>query len=492
MSGPLDASPVNSTQSGHYFQVRTAAQDYTKPELTHLKKGKPESSFINRCCKQLQHTSILLYNIVGTSEIDQLYKIASILGTPGRNDWPEGYSLATAMSFRFPTFQPTHLSQVLGSRSSARAVSFLYALLSWNPSWRSSAQEALRHSFFRTSNNNNSTNLAGLSNNLANSDEPNLNDAQAAESSMLSLSLGPTKSLEKEIIQPGPNNRLPLQLAEIEPHFSRDLTRSIKQEERPKTPPQPAPQPLQPQEELKDDDLNDLISAFSLEAAAPKSNRMKASRGKLFILSPAKTRVAKIEPLEASPALRIPRRHHIPGGPRPNIGGPQANHRTFQLQNAYHSPSGGLNFSPTTTKFTLLYGHHQPTTIKIVSPAKLGLGTTTALKASDSENKSKIEDIMGKRVMSKFLPSANNPANNHLMNQAPVFRSLPDFSSSNHKKLPNNSSLTPTKKSKPFSFAGPQSININGKGIASDLSSSSQQDKPRMQVRPDWAAKYLK
>ncbi len=38
----------------------------------------------------------------------------------------------------------------MGSRSSARAVSFLYALLSWNPSWRSTAQEALKHSYFRT------------------------------------------------------------------------------------------------------------------------------------------------------------------------------------------------------------------------------------------------------------------------------------------------------------------------------------------------------
>ena len=75
--------------------------------------------------------------------------MASVLGTPGRNDWSEGFGLANAMNFRFPTFQPTHLSSVLGSRTSARAVSFLYAMLSWNPSWRSSAQEALRHSYFR-------------------------------------------------------------------------------------------------------------------------------------------------------------------------------------------------------------------------------------------------------------------------------------------------------------------------------------------------------
>ena len=85
--------------------------------------------------------------ISGTSEIDQIYKISSILGTPVRSDWQDGHGLATAMNFRFPNFKPTHLTSVLGPRSSARAVSLLYALLAWNPSWRSSAHEALRYGF---------------------------------------------------------------------------------------------------------------------------------------------------------------------------------------------------------------------------------------------------------------------------------------------------------------------------------------------------------
>ena len=51
-------------------------------------------------------------SITGTSEIDQLYKIASVLGTPGRNDWPDGYGLAGNMHFKFPTFKSTHLAQV--------------------------------------------------------------------------------------------------------------------------------------------------------------------------------------------------------------------------------------------------------------------------------------------------------------------------------------------------------------------------------------------
>ena len=48
----------------------------------------------------------------GTSEIDQLYKICSVLGTPSRGDWADGFVLANTMSFHFPNFSQTHLSQV--------------------------------------------------------------------------------------------------------------------------------------------------------------------------------------------------------------------------------------------------------------------------------------------------------------------------------------------------------------------------------------------
>lgn len=172
-------------------------------------------------------------SISGTSEIDQLYKIASILGTPGRNDWVEGFSLANQMSFRFPTFSPTHLSNVLGSRSSARAVSFLYALLSWNPSWRSSAQEALRHSYFRMPNGTSQhppTSTQPLSNNNVFHEDNKCEVIDVGEHSMRSLSLRPRNndSTGPQQPQPQPSTqgqphgvRLPLPLTEIEPHYSR-------------------------------------------------------------------------------------------------------------------------------------------------------------------------------------------------------------------------------------------------------------------------------
>jgi len=86
----------------------------------------------------------------GTSEIDQIYKVCSVLGTPSSQDWSHGQQLASQMNFKFPSFSPTHLSQVLGSKVGARGISLMYTTLTWNPSWRSSATEVLKHSYFRT------------------------------------------------------------------------------------------------------------------------------------------------------------------------------------------------------------------------------------------------------------------------------------------------------------------------------------------------------
>ena len=209
---------------------------------------------------------------------------------------------------------------------------------------------------------------------------------------------------------------------------------------------------------IKDhDDLNDLISAFSLD-----SSKGRHSRSKVLIFSPSKPKVSSIS---GSPALRLQQSRSRVVQPR-NNGGPQ---RTFQLQNAY-------NFSPTTTKFTLLYGHHQPTTFKIVSPTKLGLDNSHSTSNNKSQDKSKLmEEIMGKR--SKLFQNNNVHSNN-----SPVFRSLPDFSNSSisSKSKPK----TPPVKRRLMPLAA--DINVNGRGLGE------QHEKPKLQVRPDWAAKYLK
>jgi hypothetical protein len=47
----------------------------------------------------------------GTNEIDQLNKIVKILGTPDKNDWPEGYKLAQSRGTIFHIKATTFLSK---------------------------------------------------------------------------------------------------------------------------------------------------------------------------------------------------------------------------------------------------------------------------------------------------------------------------------------------------------------------------------------------
>ncbi|KAG7205435.1 hypothetical protein KM043_007427 [Ampulex compressa] len=84
----------------------------------------------------------------GKSEIDEIFKICSVLGTPDKEDWPEGYQLATAMNFRFPSFSRTSLS-ILIPNAGQEAVILMEDMLHWNPIKRPTAQQSLRYPYFQ-------------------------------------------------------------------------------------------------------------------------------------------------------------------------------------------------------------------------------------------------------------------------------------------------------------------------------------------------------
>ncbi|XP_076682820.1 serine/threonine-protein kinase ICK isoform X2 [Andrena cerasifolii] len=84
----------------------------------------------------------------GKSEIDEIFKICSVIGTPEKDDWPEGYQLATAMNFKFPNFTRTSLS-VLIPNASQEAVILMEDMLQWNPIKRPTAQQSLRYPYFQ-------------------------------------------------------------------------------------------------------------------------------------------------------------------------------------------------------------------------------------------------------------------------------------------------------------------------------------------------------
>ncbi|KAI8786914.1 serine/threonine-protein kinase MAK [Biomphalaria glabrata] len=84
----------------------------------------------------------------GSSEIDEIFKICSVLGTPKKEDWNEGYQLAASMNFRFSQCVPVPLKQVIPNATND-GLQVLKDMLMWNPQKRPSAPQCLRYAFFQ-------------------------------------------------------------------------------------------------------------------------------------------------------------------------------------------------------------------------------------------------------------------------------------------------------------------------------------------------------
>jgi protein kinase len=84
----------------------------------------------------------------GTSETDQVFKICSVLGTPGPAHWPEGVKLATRLGIRLPQTATAPLAAIIPG-ASPDALDLLKELLQLDPAKRVSAAQALQHPWFR-------------------------------------------------------------------------------------------------------------------------------------------------------------------------------------------------------------------------------------------------------------------------------------------------------------------------------------------------------
>ncbi|TNN19068.1 Serine/threonine-protein kinase MAK, partial [Schistosoma japonicum] len=84
----------------------------------------------------------------GSSEIDMVFKICSVLGTPSKIDWSEGYQLASAMNFKFPQCSPVSLHTLIPN-ANHEGIQLILDLISWNPKHRPTAREALKRPYFK-------------------------------------------------------------------------------------------------------------------------------------------------------------------------------------------------------------------------------------------------------------------------------------------------------------------------------------------------------
>ncbi|URD80294.1 hypothetical protein MUK42_02499 [Musa troglodytarum] len=77
----------------------------------------------------------------GSSEVDEIHKICSVLGGPNEDSWAEGLQLADFMKHQFPQCPPVHLSLLIPS-ASEDAINLITALCSWDPCRRPKASES--------------------------------------------------------------------------------------------------------------------------------------------------------------------------------------------------------------------------------------------------------------------------------------------------------------------------------------------------------------
>ncbi|CAL9204939.1 unnamed protein product, partial [Musa hybrid cultivar] len=85
----------------------------------------------------------------GSSEVDEIHKICSVLGSPNEDSWAEGLQLADFMKHQFPQCPPVHLSLLIPS-ASEDAINLITALCCWDPCRRPKASEVLQHPFFQS------------------------------------------------------------------------------------------------------------------------------------------------------------------------------------------------------------------------------------------------------------------------------------------------------------------------------------------------------
>ena len=75
-------------------------------------------------------------------------KIWSILGTPSKTDWSDGYRLADRRGYTFPKLKGKGLRKLI-TNAWSEALDFMMSTLQYDPKNRPTASELLQHPFFK-------------------------------------------------------------------------------------------------------------------------------------------------------------------------------------------------------------------------------------------------------------------------------------------------------------------------------------------------------
>ncbi|KAL0218206.1 hypothetical protein RCL1_009054 [Eukaryota sp. TZLM3-RCL] len=130
------------------FTEYVSTRWYRAPEVL-LRSTSYNSPLDIWACGPIMAELYLLHPLFpGTSEVDEIYKICSVLGVPTMQNWPEGVRLASALNFKFPSVKPTSLSQLIPN-ASPEAVQLMSDMMHFDPHKRPTAAQALQYPYFQ-------------------------------------------------------------------------------------------------------------------------------------------------------------------------------------------------------------------------------------------------------------------------------------------------------------------------------------------------------
>jgi serine/threonine protein kinase len=84
----------------------------------------------------------------GASEVDEIYRICAVIGSPSQQTWSDGMKLAGSLNFQFPQLSPASLAHLIPT-ASPDAINLISSMCVWDPSKRPTAAQALQHPFFQ-------------------------------------------------------------------------------------------------------------------------------------------------------------------------------------------------------------------------------------------------------------------------------------------------------------------------------------------------------
>lgn len=138
-----DLGSVREVNSAQPYQVTTLS--YNAPEV--FLRAPAYNSSVDMWAVGAIMTELYINELVFYYEGDVLVKICSVLGTPTDTTWASGLDLARNICYKFQDFPGVRFSELLSS-ASPDAVNLIASLLSWCPSDRPTAMQALQHPFF--------------------------------------------------------------------------------------------------------------------------------------------------------------------------------------------------------------------------------------------------------------------------------------------------------------------------------------------------------